>query len=400
MPAENNELILLPAVRARYDTEGRLTLTHKYLSGSHLYATHWPGPVTSLVSLTDRISYDMDQVPVTEDPLHRIELRPESRSALASRLQGAGLVFSFLSREEAFLSPLCRQLDLPLVYTSEYTPRTEMQIIDATVRNPLRRARSKLWTMRTEHKRRVSLRGAAGLQCSGTPAYEHYRRFHDNLLLFFDNRVPQSQVITEQQLSQRLSQLRPGGKLRLVFGGRLIAMKGVLDLPAFAGALAQLGVDFQLDIYGQGDLEGELKRRIADAGLQDRVALRGILEFAAGWIPRLQQEADLFICCHPQGDPSSTYPEVMSCGVPIVGYANEAFEGIVSRSGSGWLVPMGDVQGLAQQVAALAMHTDEVARHAHLARLFAAAHAFEPTFARRAEHLLQSQARHLARAVT
>ena len=50
--------------------------------------------------------------------------------------------------------------------------------------------------------------------------------------------------------------------------------------------------------------------------LQDLVTLRGVVDFATGWIPLLKQQADLFVCPHPQGDPSSTYPEVMSCGVP------------------------------------------------------------------------------------
>jgi glycosyltransferase involved in cell wall biosynthesis len=152
-------------------------------------------------------------------------------------------------------------------------------------------------------------------------------------------------------------------------------------------------VNYTLDIFGAGPLEKELSSQIRASGLQDRVALRGVLDFQTGWIPQLRDRTDLFVCCHPQGDPSSTYPEVMSCGVPIAGYGNEAFLGIVKHSGAGWSVPTGDVVALAQVLQRLDRSRSELSSAAERARAFADAHVFEKTFARRTEHLVRASNR-------
>ncbi|TNF58787.1 MAG: glycosyltransferase, partial [Burkholderiales bacterium] len=230
----------------------------------------------------------------------------------------------------------------------------------------------------------------AGLQCSGTPTHDIYRDLCRDTMLFFDNRVQGKDVISDPALDAKLARLRQGHPLRLVFGGRLIAMKGVLELPRVAAELARAGVSFTFDIFGSGPLLGALEERIRAAGLQDRMQLRGVLDFDSGWVPWLRDNADLFICCHPQGDPSSTYPEVMSCGVPIAGYDNEAFRGVVRESGSGWLAPARDAAALARVVARLDTDRGAIAEATRRARDFARMHAFEPTFARRSAHIIRN----------
>lgn len=384
-----DELILLPSLKAQRTPRGGLVLTKKYLSGVDEYAKNWPGRVTSLVAIDEHPTTDMDHVEVMpggESP--RIEIRPSDKHELASRIRNAALVMPFLSPYEAELAPLCRDLGVPLVFGTEYSPRTERQIIDAEVSNPLRRWRRKLWIAQAERKRRAALALASGVQCSGYPTYEIYRDLHPHAFLFFDNRVRSHDVIDAPVLEDKLTHLQSERPLRLVFGGRLIAMKGVLELPAVAAALRQRGVRFTFEIFGSGPLSGELERRIERMELAREVRLMGVLDFEKGWIPHLKSNADLFVCCHPQGDPSSTYPEVMSCGVPIAGYDNEAFAGIVRNDGCGWLAPTYAPARLADVVAGLDRRRDEIAAMARRSRTFAAMHAFEPTYVRRTRHLI------------
>jgi glycosyltransferase involved in cell wall biosynthesis len=169
-----------------------------------------------------------------------------------------------------------------------------------------------------------------------------------------------------------------------------MVLLGVLELPKVAAHLARAGVPFTLDIFGAGPLAGALESRINGLGLSDRVAMRGVLDFETGWIPHLKRNADLFVCCHPQGDPSSTYPEVMSCGVPIAGYGNEAFRGIARESGCGWVVPTFDSAALARTIAGLERNRSAIVEAAGRARDFALRHAFEATFAARTAHLLRN----------
>lgn len=39
--------------------------------------------------------------------------------------------------------------------------------------------------------------------------------------------------------------------------------------------------------------------------------------------------------CHRQGDPSCTYLETYACGMPIVGYNNQAHQGILASNNAG-----------------------------------------------------------------
>ncbi len=385
-----DELILLPSLKAQRGPRGGLVLTQKFLNGVAEYAKTWPGRVTTLVRIRETPTSDMDHVEVMPDEVHLgLEVRPQSDDALALRLRHAAVALGFLSPNEVSTAEVCRRIGLPLVYTSEYSLRTEKQIIDAEIANPFRRWRRKLWATRAEQKRLATLRTAAGIQCSGAPSYEVYRHVNPNALLFFDNRVPHAAVIGESELANKVAALSAPRPLRLIFGGRLIAMKGVLELPKVAHELRRMGISFSLDIYGRGELEVQLAKDIATLGLQDAVFLKGVLDFETGWIPLLKEQADLFLCCHPQGDPSSTYPEVMSCGVPIAGYDNEAFAGIVKYSGCGWLSPLNQPAKLAAIVARLARNRTEIEAAAWKARQFSAAHAFEITFAARVNHLVR-----------
>lgn len=387
----SRELILLPSLGARPGPRGGLVLTRKYMEGAAEYARNWPGPVASLVHLDPVPTTDLDHAEYLPGEAETaLELRPRDGPELATRLKGAAQVVAFLSRDEAPMLRICRDLGVPVVFVTEYSPRTERQIAASERLNPLRHARRLFWLARTERIRRDMLTRASGLQCSGTPTWENYQGLCRDTLLFFDNRVRADQVIDDQGLRAKAAHLHQGGPLRLVFGGRFVPMKGVMDLPKVAVALRRLGVDFTLDLYGAGPQENELRAAIMTQGLQNRVKLRGVLDFQTGWIPWLREHADIFLCCHPQGDPSSTYPEVMSCGVPIAGYANDAFRGIVAQSGAGWAVPTGDVAGLAQAIADLARDRDRIVDAARKARDFARAHAFEITFRNRAAHFLRN----------
>lgn len=385
------ELIILPALKANRGPGGGLVLTQKYLEGTLEYAKAWPGPVTTLAEVVEERSTDMDHVEVLPGSYETgLEERPADDTAIARRLESAAVVLGFLGPAEAETLKLCRRIGVPMVGISEYSPRTERQIVDASTRNPLLRLRRRLWLHKTERTRQRMLPDLAGLQCSGVPTYDLYRPRQPNALLFFDNRIWLEDVISEQILDTRLARVRDGQPLKLIFGGRLIATKGVRQLPEIAHALTTLDIPFSLEIYGSGPLETELQGRIEALGLADQVQLKGALDFRTGWVPVLQKDTDLFICCHPQGDPSSTYPEVMSCGVPIVGFDNEAFVGIVKQSNAGWMSPTGDALALAREIARLHQNRAELADAAFRARSFAMQHTFETTFARRTRHLIQS----------
>ncbi len=385
------ELVALPPLKAVRGPNGGAIMTQKYIEGIQELARTWPGPITTLAGFRTSMTTDMDHVEIHGDqPVIAVEQRPDNIAQLKERLSKAAVVMTFLSPLEAYTGQICQELGVPLVYSSEYAPTTERQIVDAETQNPLLRLRRKIWIWNATRKRRAMVAQAAGLQCSGTPVYEAYRADCANSLLFFDNRVRHAEVLDDDAMAAKLAGFQQDRPLRLVFGGRLIAMKGVLELPKIAAMLTRQGTPYAMDIYGTGPLEDDLRAQIDAAGLTAQVHLKGALDFRTGWIPALKEQADLFICPHPQGDPSSTYPEVMSCGVPIVGYDNEAFRGVVAQSQGGVLTPMNRPAALAEAVARLDQDRAELVRLAQKARAFALEHSFEKTFARRATHLMEA----------
>jgi len=177
--------------------------------------------------------------------------------------------------------------------------------------------------------------------------------------------------------------------LRLVFSGHLIKMKGADHLIEVAKALQQLKVKFEMFISGIGELEEMMYQQIATNKLSDCVKMLGVPDFKTEFFPFVKQNIDLFVCCHLQGDPSCTYIETMSCGVPIVGYANEAFQVIAEMSGAGWVVPMNQPKQMAKKIAELSHNREAIKSMSFKSLEFAQQHTFEKTFQARAEHMQQ-----------
>jgi glycosyltransferase involved in cell wall biosynthesis len=381
-------------LRAQKAASGGLIVTQKYLNGAAEYAKSWPGPVTSLFDVSPLPSTDLDHVEVADDISgHVIEIRPHDLKVLARRLQSASVVVGFLSPFEVATTELCNRIGVPVVHVSEYTLRTEWQIIDSSGANPIVKLRRKLWAWKAERLRQYLIGISAGLQCNGVPTYNAYGEICPDALLFFDNRVKKSRILTLRGLARKAYEVQIGKPLRLVFGGRFVPMKGVLQLPEVARHLHQAGVPFELAIYGAGPEESKLRAAISRYALEDQVSIFPPVDFDNGWVPFLKHTADLFVCCHMQGDPSSTYCEVMACGVPIAGYDNEAFKGIVQLSGSGFLAPMGDSRALASVIADLHHDRDLLVEAARTGLSFSNQHCFESTFSRRVEHF-RNRSRH------
>lgn len=280
----------------------------------------------------------------------------------------------------------------PVVYTIEYTHRTRLDILalDPTI-GPLRRLRHRSWLEKQERRRIAAFRSAAALQSNGYPGKFTYGGLTRDLHLYLDNRMTAERFVRDDEQRARLDRLAGDGPLRLVYSGRLDPMKGAQDLVPLAAALAARGLRFQFDIFGDGSLRDEIRRGIAAHGLGDRMRLHGNVDFATALIPWQRQNADLFVSCHRQGDPSCTYIESMGCGLPIVGYDNEMWGPFSRESGAGWAEPLGNVAALAARIADTPRI--RIAQASQAAVDFARQHDFDTEFRGRMDHLARVAAR-------
>jgi colanic acid/amylovoran biosynthesis glycosyltransferase len=374
---------------------GSAVLTHKFVEGAREYSKHWPGSITVWIQKVDSQDNNLDHVEIhpSEQPFDLRWLSGSSDDRFLPAIRESDLVLAALVPKHVCLADQCGEARVPLTYITEYSVTTRRQIVRSETRNPLLRWRRELWAIQCERKYRRAVRAATSVQCNGTPTFNAYKGINNHALLFFDTRVASDQLISSTDLDRRLADLAQQRPLRLAFSGRLIAMKGVDHLPVVARELLRLGVPVTMDICGGGNLEAQLRADIERMGLVAYVRLRGVLDFATELLPFVSREVDLFVCCHRQGDPSCTYLETYSCGVPIVGYANEAFAGLVDVSGVGgrdWVTPLDDPIALARRIAELSSRRQEIAQAARTARAFAARNTFESTFKSRIAHMLES----------
>lgn len=388
-------LRIVPALSAPCSASGGMTLTQKFVDGVDAYAERWPGsgPVQVYLKQETHRARHLDEVDVEqgrdEDRFQWIQ--PNDDASLQAIVDGAAVLLITLVDTNLEIINRAIQSNVPFVLITELSERTREQIIDAETGNPVLRWRRKLWSRRIEREYLNAVKHAAGVQCNGTPTFEAYSSICDNALLYLDSRVTQSMLVTVDELAERANQLLSGAPLRLAFSGRLTAIKGADDLPAVARKLRELNIPFTFDTIGGGEagFETRMRKDIETFGLSDCVQMKGVMDFEHELMPYMRRNVDVFVCCHRQGDPSCTYLETLSCGVPIAGYNNEAWQGLVDHGAPEWLAPMNDPAALAKRIAELHGNRQAVVQAGAEARRFAAQHTFERTMDQRMAHLVQ-----------
>lgn len=375
---------------------GRFVLADRLISGMEAHGRYWDGPTLCLCEPVPEAELERNRDRLLSGANVEVHPRdlpfelvvadfdsPEARAVLA-RLAIAAVGIGHRAHH---LSAWGHQVDTAVVFGTEYSLKTRLQIIRATTKNPLRQARRIAWELDLERKQRNAIRIASGVQCSGTPTFDSYRKLNPNAILFFDGRMDDHMLVSAELQSRRSARLRSGGPLKLAWSGRLNRMKGADHLPRIAKLLEERKIPFELDIFGGGVLEEEMKRDVAAMGLTGQVRMRGFVDFDETLSTIFREETDIWICPHTQGDPSGAYMEAFGFGLPIIGYRNEALAGLLGLVTAGESVPVGDESALAAAIADAHHDRERVIRWSEAARGFAEKHTFSKSFERRMRHL-------------
>ncbi|MFN4154903.1 MAG: glycosyltransferase [Paracoccaceae bacterium] len=367
-------LMLAPAPVIRLP-DGRLRLDVKYVEGMRAHRDQWDGPVSAVVwEGAGSVPFGAEYAP--QDLGFDLTVLPEGALAPAT---GADLIAAPADMAQALglaWGPV------PVVFVVEYTIGTRLRIVALDRdRGLLRKGWSALWNLRVERQRRAAFCRAAGVQCNGYPAFDAYAGLNARTMLYLDGRMRTAMMATPQEMAARTARQGP---LRIVHSGRLEPMKGAQDLVPVARALVAAEVDFTLDVFGTGALEAEL--RVGAESLSGRLRLHDPVDFETALVPWMRTNADLFLSCHRQADPSCTYLESLGCGVPVLGYANEMWGRMAAESGGGWAVPLGDRRALSDRITQLAGDRAMIASAAQSGLSFAQEHGFQEEFSKRMTH--------------
>jgi glycosyltransferase involved in cell wall biosynthesis len=168
-------------------------------------------------------------------------------------------------------------------------------------------------------------------------------------------------------IDDHFAAIGPRGALRhttpeILFVGVLRESKGILVLLEAASILQERGLDFSLTLVGRfvsREFEHSVRQKIADARLQQRVSLPGVLVGDEKWLAYAR--ASIF--CYPSFFEAETFGlaalEAMQFALPVVAARWRGVSSLVRERESGYLVPVGDSRALAERLEALIRHPDK-----------------------------------------
>ncbi len=155
---------------------------------------------------------------------------------------------------------------------------------------------------------------------------------------------------------------RPDERLQILFAARLVDQKDPLLMVEVAAALRDEGVDFRINVIGEGDLENQVRERIAELRLEEEVVLHG----PAPGLRSLYPANDVLLLTSTfEGIPVVLF-EAMAMGLPIVTPGLPAIREMLGAEEEGVVEPRDAVGGYVEPLARYARD------RAHLARRGAA----------------------------
>lgn len=172
-----------------------------------------------------------------------------------------------------------------------------------------------------------------------------------------------------------------------LFVGRLKRYKGVdLAIRALARARERLP-GLRLDIAGNGDARPDLERLASDLGLGQAVTFHGFVTEAEKL--RLLRSAWANVFPSPKEGWGITVVEAAACGTPSIASDSPGLRDSVRHGQTGWLVPHGDVDALANRMAELAASPDMVESLGAAARTYARGLTWESAASQTEAHLTE-----------
>jgi glycosyltransferase involved in cell wall biosynthesis len=152
------------------------------------------------------------------------------------------------------------------------------------------------------------------------------------------------------------------GPLRIVYVGHVIQRwKRILDLPEIVAGMLSRGVDFKLEIVGDGGERPELERRVFSLpGAAARVTMRGWLSNDSA-LQLLARQHAMLLMSEVEGQPVALL-ECMAQGVAPVVTTLPGHEELVRNDENGVLVSVGDTVGFVKAFEALAGDRDRLHR--------------------------------------
>jgi colanic acid/amylovoran biosynthesis glycosyltransferase len=351
--------------------DGVLTVDRKFHVGMIRYAEKIRFPIVTVNPPLQDGQKVMDavEVPIANLP-YRISTAP---TELHDLIRDAGLVYGYENWMDG--ASIARKLGVPYIMLLEYDLKTQMTENSSKVKNVIRKSIRRVRSAMNYFRSAVEMRHAHSLHCNGYPIYEATKRYNTNRLLYLDSRMSADMLIGTDAMTSR-SFDRYDRPLRLLYSGRYEPLKGAIDAVKVGMECLRRGMNVEMHCYGQGSEKAAMQNMAAHS----RVHIHDAIPYPD--LVKQSRTLDVFVCCHVQNDPSCTYLESFGAGLPIVGYDNRMWRGLLNASGAGYASPIGKPTNVVDNILRLvqARELDEMSVRA---LQFARQHTFEIEFQKR-----------------
>jgi colanic acid/amylovoran biosynthesis glycosyltransferase len=360
----------------------------KFLEVLQEYGHRWPGQIDLLLERsTQRRPIEVVEMPLADLPVHPVEI---DRNALHPGLfPDDAVAYCVLEGGFRHLAQHVSHADRRLVRGCDVPANITAESLAAEHRSLPRKLKAKAWAAGEARDQRREVSEAAALHSNQYPAYDFFAREARTRHVFIDNPLRVTDLPNAVQRGARFDRLLSGGPLRLVFSGRLDPMKNPVDLADVAHELQVRDVPFEFDVFGDGPLRADLERKVAGYGLADRFRVHGFVDFRTVLLPFLHDRADVYVCPHRQGDPSTTYVEMMCSGVPIVSYPNTAVRLMREHHGIVTLASAMTPAALADELRRVHLQRDQLVTASRDGYDFGSTHTVEVCYQGQVDHLLE-----------
>lgn len=178
------------------------------------------------------------------------------------------------------------------------------------------------------------------------------RGFPSDKIITLPWKIMQEQKFRRQYSSQNET-------IRIGYAGRVVVKQKRMDLILkVVQRLKELGINYRLEVAGNGSYEEEMRESIIQQGFEGRISLIGYVE--RDDIMRFWEQQDIMLSCSEWEGHSISQCEAMAAGaVPVVTDVSGARDDVIDGY-NGFVRPVGDTEGLIESIIFLYQNRDKL----------------------------------------
>jgi glycosyltransferase involved in cell wall biosynthesis len=168
-------------------------------------------------------------------------------------------------------------------------------------------------------------------------------------------------LLTNDQIAQRQKMLRDtSGPLRMLAAGRQIAIKGTDHVLSAMRRALDRGAKLEFEVLGDGEDLSRFKSIATDLGLNAHVKFSGTLPYGPKLFDNWATQ-HVMVITNLTSEFSRNIILGMARGLPLITYTNPG-DALVEANGAGLVVPMNDIEKLADAMVEAATNRERLAQ--------------------------------------